>query len=447
VKLPFVDFSSCEKRRAACEAEIAVNRAMAGPLYLDALPITRGPQGLRIGGDGEALDWVVVMRRFPTGHQFDRLAKAGKLTREIVEQAAAVIAEQHAKLAPLTFAGQAVAYRDIIRGLRVTEADGAARLGLEPASSALFERLDAALTSVSALIEARRKQGKVRRGHGDLHLRNICLFENRPMAFDALEFDDRLASTDVLYDFAFLLMDLRRLGLREHANAAMNRYWNVANESEDALALLPFFMALRAGVRMAVAVEAGDLDEAQTYRALGLDLLQTTQPHLIAIGGLSGTGKSAVAAALAPRLPGPAGARLLRSDVLRKLRRDRSAKVLDYTPERRADVYRQLADHAADAVAAGACVVADATFRELSTREAIATAAGAAAFNAYWLFAPLSVRLSRVARRVGDESDAGTEVAASQQDPADISARWRRLDAARTVPAIITDILNDLPAS
>lgn len=446
LKLPFVDFSSRAQRRAACEAEIAVNRAMAGPLYLGAAPITRQRQGLRIGGEGEALDWVVVMRRFPTAQQFNHLATMGALSRELVERTASIIAAAHDRLPALPYAGHAVAYRDVIAGLREAEADGAARLGLEP-SRALFDALDLALTRVTGLIETRRKGGKVRRGHGDLHLRNICLFEGRPTPFDALEFDDRLASTDVLYDLAFLLMDLRRIGLAEHANAAMNAYWDAAAEDETALALLPFFMSLRAAVRMAVAVEAGALSEAETYRTLGVDLLAKVRPRLVALGGLSGVGKSAIAAVLAPSLPGPAGARLLRSDILRKrkegLEPAEKAKPGCYALERRAEVYRDLGSRAAVAVAAGASVIADATFRVSSTRDAISAAAGAAPFNGYWLVAPLGVRLARVAGRVGDASDADVDVAASQQEPHELPPTWRRLDANRPVAAILTALMGE----
>jgi predicted kinase len=323
-------------------------------------------------------------------------------------------------------------------------------MGLAPGSPVLFDRLGEALARMSPLIEERRKSGKVRRGHGDLHLRNICIYEGKPLAFDALEFDEALATTDLLYDFAFLLMDLRRVGLAEHANAAMNRYWDITGEEEEALQLLPFFMSLRAAVRMAVAVEAGELQEAQTYRALGLALIERAAPLLVAIGGLSGTGKTAVAQALAPQLPGPAGARLLRSDVLRKAKLGVSlkekAQEACYAPERQAEIYRDLAAKSVRAIQGGASVVADATFRVGSTREAIAAAAQSAPFFAYWLAAPLSVRLARVGRRSGDASDADVRVASEQTEPADISLPWRRLDANRPISVIVEDIMNDLAA-
>lgn len=448
-RLPFVDFSSCEARKEACNAEL-VNQPMARALYLGALPIIADRDGFHIGGEGEAVDWVVAMRRFEQAQQFDRLAARGALSRVMIEEAVETIARAHGAAPSTPWAGYAAHYRHVIEGLRRTEAHGAQRMGLAPGSPVLFDRLGEALARMSPLIEERRKSGKVRRGHGDLHLRNICIYEGKPLAFDALEFDEALATTDLLYDFAFLLMDLRRVGLAEHANAAMNRYWDITGEEEEALQLLPFFMSLRAAVRMAVAVETGELQEAQTYRALGLALIERAAPLLVAIGGLSGTGKTAVAQALAPQLPGPAGARLLRSDVLRKAKLNVSlkgkAQEACYAPERRAEIYRDLAAKSVRAIQGGASVIADATFRVGSTREAIAAAAQSAPFFAYWLAAPLGVRLARVGGRSGDASDADVRVASEQTEPADISLPWRRLDANRPISAIVEDIMDDFAA-
>jgi predicted kinase len=169
---------------------------------------------------------------------------------------------------------------------------------------------------------------------------------------------------------------------------------------------------------------------------------------LVAIGGLSGSGKSSVAAALAPLLPGPSGARLLRSDVLRKrglgLATDQPAGADAYTAERRAEVYDDLAARAAAAIGAGASVVADATFLGASAREAIAGASGGAPTFAYWLDAPLDVRLARVSGRSFDASDADAAVVAAQETPRDLTPTWRRLDATRSVGEIVSEIMTEL---
>lgn len=448
VRLPFVDFSTVEQRHTACQAELAINRRLRSPLYVELSPVVQAADGAyRLGGDGDVVDWVVVMRRFDQSHQFDVMARKGALTVDLVERAADRIADMHADALVTTLAGHAADYRHIIDMLRRTEQEAAESLGLESGLPAPYDRLDRELARVGALIEKRRARGKVRRTHGDLHLRNICLFEGEPTPFDALEFDERMATTDVLYDVAFLLMDLRRLNLTEHANAVMNRYWDATGEDEEALQLLPFFTSLRATVRMAVAVEAQRLEEAQEYRDVAFQMLERRPPVLVAIGGLSGSGKSAVARAVAPSLPGPAGARVLRSDVLRKrslgLKLHEAAHADAYAPARRADIYRKLTAHATQALSAGASVVADATFGDGATRDAIASAAGRH-IVAFWLDAPVQVRLARIARRAGDASDADAAVALKQEESGDLGAGWKRLDARRTIGELAADIVKEV---
>jgi uncharacterized protein len=276
VRLSFVDFSGIERRRAACEAELVHNRPMAGLLYEAVLPLTRGSDHrYGIDGAGEIVDWVVVMRRFDGAQQFDRMAKRGALHPALVERLAERIAGFHASRPPSADAGHVAEYRALLGNLGRAEAKlttfGGART---PAS--LTHRLQAELSEVGQKIERRREQGRVRRGHGDLHLRNICMFNGSPTPFDALEFDERLATTDVLYDLAFLLMDLRRAGLDACADAAARRYWLAAGEEADAAHLLPFFMATRAAVRMAIAAETGDLAAACAYRAHGTEILKAS---------------------------------------------------------------------------------------------------------------------------------------------------------------------------
>ena len=423
VRMPFVDFSTLELRRAACERELEVNRRFAPRLYLGVRPLTRRPDGaVVVGGEGEALDWVVVMRRFAAAALFDDMAARGRLSPALVAEAAERLASVHTAAAPAD-GGGAQDYFAVVSGLRRTDLEGAAAHGLKAGSAALYDAIDVEIDRHEKLIEQRRREGRVRRGHGDLHLRNICLFEGRATPFDALEFDPALATTDVVYDLAFLLMDLRRRELRRHCNAAMNAWWDAAGEAEGALALLPLFMALRAGVRAAVSMEAGDAVQAEDYRRLGLSLLKPPPPRLVAIGGLSGSGKSAVAKALAADLPGAAGARLLRTDVIRKA----GLGPLDadaYDPQRRAEVYRLLTERAAAAIAAGCPVVADATFQDAEARRAVEALKPAC----LWLRAGLGARLVRLAHRKGDASDATIEVAAAQAEP-DLEPGWTVIDA------------------
>lgn len=437
VTLPFLDFGTLDQRLAACQAEFNVNQRLAGPLYEGVAPlISLGDGRFQIGGNGEPVDWLVVMKRFPKGAQFDELADAGELTDELLTDTARVIAQAHANSPATTSTGHATDYRAIINELRETEAQAAAQQGLKIASEPLFALLDTELTRLDHLIETRRKTDKVRRCHGDLHLRNMCLFHGVPTMFDALEFDEHLATTDLLYDMGYLLMDLVRIGDRRGANLVLNAYWDDAREDETGLKLLPFFMALRAAVRMAVGVAAEHLDEAAAYRKLATNLAHHIRPIAVAIGGLSGVGKSTIARELAARLPGPAGGRWLRSDVLRKQETDAP----DYSDNARNSVYDQLFEKADAAFKTGASVIMDATFQSTEQAERAVTLPGFPAVG-LWLDAPLEVRLSRVSERDAGPSDADITVARAQREPDPLPAGWHIVDASGSAEETLANAL------
>jgi predicted kinase len=282
--------------------------------------------------------------------------------------------------------------------------------------------------------------------HGDLHLANLCMFEGKPTAFDALEFDPRLATTDVLHDLAFLLMDLIHANRKREANTVMNSYWDEAQESEDSLRLLPFFMALRAAVRLAVAVPDGRLEHAASYRDLALYLLQNSVPKAIAIGGLSGTGKSSLAREVAPMLPGSAGARILRTDVIRKQVRsiapETPAAASAYTTDQRMLIYERMVRQAREAASAGASIVLDATFQDEDARKLMDT--GLARTQRFWLEAPLETRLARIGARTADASDASARVAIAQEHGATSPSDWVRLDARLPVEQLARRLVEHL---
>jgi predicted kinase len=289
------------------------------------------------------------------------------------------------------------------------------------------------LARVRPLLLARGKLGLIRRGHGDLHLGNIALIGDRPVPFDAIEFSELIASGDVLYDLAFLLMDLVERGLGAAANLVLNRYLaETRRESDlDALAALPLFLSVRAAIRAKVtaarrrgadANSSGDIARAaQTYFRLAGSLLEPATPMLIAIGGLSGTGKSLLGRALAPELEPAPGALVLRSDVERKAllgKAETERLPADaYAPEITARVYAALADKARRVLAAGFSVIVDAVYADPAERAAIrAAAAGSGAeFRGLFLVAALPVRLERIGARSRDASDADAAVARRQE--------------------------------
>jgi len=430
VKFPFMDLSTLEKRRDACEAEIEVNRPSAPQIYLAALPITRRGRRLALGGEGEIVEWVVHMRRFDENLTLDRVADRGAISDGIIDGLALAVQRSHAQ-APLRDAARAA--RSLETYIEQNDAAFAERPDLFDQATARKLTRDSrlAFAIVRPALLKRGEAGFVRRCHGDLHLRNIVLIDRRPTLFDAVEFSDEIATGDVLYDLAFLLMDLEERGLRSSANRLFNRY--LAPEPPDALSglvALPLFLSLRAAIRAKVEAAGAERLEgekreqtralARRYFDRAVAFLSYAPPRLVAVGGLSGVGKSALAGALAPEIGRAPGALWLRSDLERKamfeveetVRLPVSAYARDVTRE----VYERLIDKARIALRAGQAVLIDATFATAAERSAAAQAAAevGVAFAGLFLEAPLETRLERIASRRDDASDADADVARRQ---------------------------------
>jgi len=441
VHLPYADFSTPEKRLSFCEHEVTLNRRTAPDHYLGVRHITRQAGSLAFDGPGALVDAVVEMRRFDQNALFDRLATRGALTAPLMGRLAIEIARLHDACPSDRRPGSG----RVAEVLAVNEAALAQTRVFPQAEVAGFNAaFRSAADAHRALLDARGHAGRVRRAHGDLHLRNIFLEDGQPILFDCIEFNDALATVDLLYDLGFLLMDLVHRGLPDLANLVMNRYLDITGD-ESGLPLLPFFMALRAAVRAhvtATAIEAGDdtaarRQEARAYFDLALSLMQPQPTVLLALGGLSGTGKTTVAAAVAPLVGAGAGARVLSSDRLRKalhgVAPETRLPTAAYQPEVSAQVYAELEQRAAALSGAGVSVVADAVFARETERNRIEAAARAAqvAFAGFWLEAPCTLLRQRVAERAGGPSDA-TIAVLEQQLGYDLGPMaWTKLDAAQ----------------
>jgi len=444
VRFPYMDFSTLEKRGIACLREIEVNRLNAPGIYLGVVPITRAGQGFKLDGKGEIVEYCVHMRRFDEGATLDRLAGEGTFTHQLVASLAKTVAEAHER-APRRDYDSAAALDGLIRENGESLAQSAELfpvgrvLALTSASLAMLERH-------KGLLAERGKTGFVRRCHGDLHLGNIVLLPEGPVLFDALEFDEDMASIDVLYDLAYLIMDLWERGFPNAANSLLNQYlWQTDEAHLAGLVVLPLFLSLRAAIRakvVAASLPFSDAPqreisarEARRYFALAEEFLSPVAPRLVAIGGLSGAGKTTIAAALASsvgRLPGSVH---LRTDIERKrllgAAQTERLPQSDYRPDISARVYAEVRRKAGIALAAGFSVIADAVHAGREEREAIAATArnAGARFEGLWLDVPLALRIQRVEGRGADASDATAEVARRQAgiDPGDLS--WARIDA------------------
>lgn len=315
-----LDYTTPDRRRTACAAELRLNRRTAPHLYLDMLPITRQPGGaLAFKGSGEPVDYVVAMRRVPQASLFDRLADNGQLTVLLMRELGETIARFHqaAETAP-GFGGsaalrQAIASNDIELAKVATALNGAA-------VDALSRRSSAALDALTQVLDQRAAEGKVRRCHGDLRLANICLYDGHPTLFDCIEFSDVVGCIDVLYDLAFLLMDLHVRRRDDLGNAVFNAYLDIAPES-DGLRTLPLFLALRAATRsFALAGSAQrqrtplqadrQRELARRHIAAGLDFLDPPPPRLVMLGGGTATERAAWVPRIAASIPPSPGARV-----------------------------------------------------------------------------------------------------------------------------------------
>jgi aminoglycoside phosphotransferase family enzyme/predicted kinase len=454
VQFSYLDYSTPALREQACRAELALNRRTAPELYEEVCPITRAADGrLALGASGTAVDWVVVMRRFDQETLFDGMAERGQLSSTLMFDLAEQIARFHAAAEIDDQCGGS-------QGMAATTASDARNLrAAVPATfdptevETLIAATQAELARITPLLDARRRAGKVRHCHGDLHLRNICLVGGRPTLFDGVEFNRLISNIDVLYDLAFLLMDLHVRGLDALGNAVFNRYLDLQDEG-DGLAALPLFLSVRAAVRAHVdaaaaaqqtrpEVQLRTSEEARRYLAHAIDLLKPRPPRLLAIGGLSGTGKSTVAYGLAPELGGVPGGRVLRSDVVRKglfgvALTDRLPSSA-YRGEVGQRVFERMREEAAAALAAGRSVVTDAVYARRAERDAIAAVAARVGvpFVGLWLDAPAEVLEARIAARRGDASDATAAVLRHQLSYDLGGIDWHRIDAGGPAHAVI----------
>lgn len=448
VDLGFLDFSTREERAAALEAELRLNQAAAPQIYRRLIWITQtGDGALTLDGEGARVEPVLEMTRFDQACLLDEIARKGRLDGALARDIADAVFDSHERAVPVHDGpGGAARIRGVLAGAvqRCRDERGADAARIDR----LGQRLDERLCEHAELLDARARAGYVRRCHGDLHLQNMVWLDARPVLFDALEFDEALATTDTLYDLAFVLMDLCHRALHGAASALLSQY--VARLDDDrgvaGVALAPAFCGVRALVRAMTRFErdgSGDREAGLAYLALAEQCAQPVTARLIGVGGLSGTGKSTLAEGLAAFVQSPPGALVIRADLERKAEaglswREELAKST-YTRAASRRVYERQRSKVRAALAAGASVIADAVHSKPDERAALEQAADAAGarFCGLWLEAGARTIQRRVAARRDDPSDADLEVAArqSEYDAGEIS--WTRFDADAGADAVL----------
>lgn len=447
VTLPFLDFAPPQAREAACRAEVELNRRTAPSLYLGVQVLCRNADGTlslhdTVPAGAEGVDWVVRMARFPQDALLDTVAATRGLDRALLLDLAEGLAHFHRQATPTRDYGGAAAMHHTLDGIAAS---------MMPHRGSVFKgrNIDRVITAtrarihaLTALLDQRRAEGLVRHCHGDLHLRNLCLLDGKPVAFDCIEFNQDFAQIDILYDLAFLLMDLRHAGYTREASTVLNAWLDLTDDL-DGLVLLPLFLSLRAQIRAHVlaSIAAYHADpsalhaEARRYLREADTYLQPTAPRLVAVGGLSGSGKSRCARSLAAGLGQGIGAVVLRTDVIRK--RLSGCGPYDtlppeaYTAESSARTYATLYADALRVLGAGLPVITDAVFARAGEREAIAAVAAAVGvpFQGLWLEADPEVAADRIRKRTRNASDATVAVLQQQQTYDTGPIHWTRINS------------------
>lgn len=455
VTYDYMDLSTLKLRHDMLLRELALNQPAAPQIYRDVVPVTRaGNGGLALNGSGEPVEWLLSMARFPAEAELTYIADHGLLSEAMAQALGRSVARYHQHNPRRDDVGD-VLIREIIDELN----DAFAKMTdtLTPDLVAGFRRgIEPAFDAIRALLRQRGSIGQVRRCHGDLHLRNIVLLDGVPTPYDALEFDERLGTCDVLYDLAFLLMDLGHRGLNHQANLVFNSYLFTARDAshEPGLAALPLFLSIRAAILAMVDVQrarliadpVATLADARHYLTESLAFLTPAPVRLVAIGGLSGTGKTTLSRALAHRIGAAPGAVHLRSDLERKaaLGADPLASLPAEAYNARASekVYGLLRDKARRILSAGHSVILDAAHLTKRHRDATDATAAVAAdlgcdFVGLWLDADTDTLIRRVETRRGDASDATSTVVRAQAARPLGPIGWQRLDCSGPFDATV----------
>lgn len=450
VKYDYMDLSTVALRKKLIARELELNQPAAPEIYRDMLPVTQSNAGLALNGDGPVVDWVLRMWRFPAENELERVAERGALDDRLSTAVGEAIADYHAAAPVIRCPGRNL-IADILTELGCVFAEFPGAAGTARVAE-WGKAASACLATSGPLLDSRARNGHVRRAHGDLHLRNLVVIEERPVLYDALEFDETLGTCDVFYDIAFLVMDLCHRDFRRQGCRVLDAWLRAARGGEDAgLAALPLFLSVRAAIRAMVLLQTDQArgqsgksgEEVAAYLELACTALQPEAPRLIAVGGYSGSGKSVLARALAPTLGALPGAALLSSDLERKAGLPATTR-LDpgaYAADRREDVYRGLFARAANMLAAGHSVVLDATFVDPQLRVAAEDVAARVnlPFHGFWLEASEDLLERRLRTRQGDASDADIDVLKCQLTARRGEMTWLHIDASGDLQAVLAE--------
>ncbi len=436
VNFDFLDFSTLPLRKHFCEQELQMNQQQAPQLYLAVLPITKNQDKFQLGDTSTpAVEYVLKMNQFNQNDLFLTMFEQGRLTVQHLEQLGQVVAEFHLNAATNEEIRQWGKIHKIRHAIAQNYNQTKQYIGSIQTQQQFEETkqyTDSFFTERQALFNSRIENNGIRECHGDLHLRNICLWNNQVLLFDRIEFNQEFRFVDVMYDVAFVVMDLDARGRTDLGYKFLNTYIEQTGDWEG-LQLLPFYLCRQAYVRAKVnsmmlddpAISAAEKykikQEAAQYYHLAWQYTQRHSGRLILMSGLSGSGKSTIAKQLAIKF----GAIQIRSDAVRKhlggiSLHQRGGKAL-YTSEMTQKTYARLLELGLLLATQGFRVILDAKYDRQNLRKAVIKRCEIEKIPVKILecVAPLDVLRSRLQQRTGDIADATADLLASQQAKAE----------------------------
>ena len=431
VDFGFLDYSTLEKRHHFCNEEMRLNERGAGStLYSEVVPISETDGEFVLGSDRHPVEYAVKMKQFPQETLLSKILEQGELTEDLLCRLAVQVADFHRKSVTSEYIRSFGTVEQVRQAFDENYEQTAGYIG-GPQTQQQFDETQAYTDRFFAeredLFKQRMQQGYIRECHGDVHLRNICYWHDELLLFDCIEFNEPFRFVDVMYDIAYIVMDLDVYKRPDLRAAFLNAYVEEMGDWEGLL-VLPIYVSRQTYVRAKVASFllddplASDTDKKQAYETaamyykLAWEYTQIPQGRLILMSGLSGSGKTTAAREVVRQ----SGAIHIRSDAVRKHLggisiHDRGDDSL-YTPDMTKRTYDRLLELGISLVQNGYTVVLDAKYDRQTLRQAAIAQATAHSLPLQILHctAPMDVLSDRVHKRSGDIADATVEVLAQQ---------------------------------